>query len=120
MAQLHVLLGDGNRNYTCVLHIPIAAGNNAVGMSFRAALVASGIGGTTQLATGLGGHQISATELAQIQAGEVYETSFSFQDEPGYSTAQRNAALDQQIAGIAAETQTRLAQQLRYFSHTRA
>lgn len=101
------------------MHEPVPAGNNAAGVSWRTALVNSGMGGTSIMPTGTGAGQISAAELAQIEAGELREVSFTFENNPAWTNAQRNAAMDAQIATISRETQAHILDALRLFGATR-
>jgi len=79
-AQQSDVSGNG---VNIIYHIPIATGNNRAGYSYRLALVASGIGGTTVMATGTTNGKILAAELAQIQAGEIFEYQEQFFTSPG-------------------------------------
>jgi hypothetical protein len=84
MSQWHVLGGDTNGNsYTVAFHLPIPSANNRAGVNYQTALVNSGIGGKTIMATGTGPGQISSTEVTQIQAGSVYEYVYSYATNPG-------------------------------------
>lgn len=114
MSRLHILAGG-----QCLLHEPVPAGNNAVGVAWRTALVNSGMGGTTSMATGAGPGQITAAELAQVQAGEVLEIAFRVEIPANASAAQRNAIMDGEIAKASSEAQSRIAQALRFFGATR-
>ena len=117
MAKIHVLTGDGAA-YTLVIHIPIPVGVNAGGRSWYACLVNSGLGGATQLKTGTGPGQISTAELAQIQAGEVYETTTTINVQ-GIVAADMGGAVDALVAQISAEALTALEKALNWFGVTR-
>ncbi len=120
MTRLHVLAGDIGGRYRCVLHEPVSAGNNAVGVAWRTALIRSKLGGTTILPDGDGnGGTISAAEKTQIVNGEIIEIILDFQDDPAWNTTQRNAALDNEITKHSAEVLIRLQAQLRFFGYTR-
>lgn len=118
MAKVHVLTGDGGV-YNLVLHIPISAGNNGAGQPWRTCLVNSGLGGITALRTGTGPGQISAAELAQVAAGEVYEVSAVIQTQ-GISAAGLGAAVDALAAQISAEKLIELQKALQWFGVVRA
>lgn len=73
MANMHILKKEGPE-YTIAFHIDIPNTNNAAGLSFRTALLRSGIGGTTVLPAGDGtGGTISVAEKAQIDSGARFE-----------------------------------------------
>ena len=114
MSRLHILAGG-----QCLLHETVPLGNNAAGVPWRTALINSGMGGRTILASGTGPGQIATAESTQIASGELYEISFRFESPPGASAAQLNAAMDAQIANLSAETQARLASELRLYGLTR-
>ena len=97
MSDIHILTGDGRGEWTVVCHYPIADVTNQVSVSYRTALVNSGLGGTSALTEGTGPGQISTAELAQVAAGELYEHRFSF---PAESGATNNAEL---LAAVRAE-----------------
>lgn len=114
MSRLHILARG-----QCVLHEPVPVGNNAAGVPWRTALVASGMGGTSILSTGANPWQNTTEEAAQIASGEVLEISFTVELKPGMSTAERNAAMDAQIANLSREKQAEIAQALRFFGLVR-
>ena len=76
MADLHALDKDATGQHQRVaFHFPIPDLPNAAGLSYRTALILSGIGGTTILAEGDGKlGTISAAEKAAIAAGAVFES----------------------------------------------
>lgn len=74
MADIHVLAGGTDcKSWRVAMHFAVPDQKNAVSVGYRAALVASGIGGTTALPAGSGPGQITSAEKAQIEAGERYE-----------------------------------------------
>ena len=117
MSRLHILAGN-DRLYQCVLHWPVPAVVNAAGISYRAALANSGMA-RNSMAVGTGAGQITQAEADQIAAGEIYEATFQFQDDPNYSAAQRQQAMQAQIEAISNETQEKIANALRLFGLTR-
>lgn len=119
MSRLHILAGSGVNSFQCALHETVPAGNNAAGVPWSTALVNSGVGGRSIMAVGSGAGQITQAEMDQIIAGTLYEVLFTFQNDPNWTQAQRNAAMDTQIATLSAETQTRIASSLRLFGLTR-
>lgn len=84
MSQWHARDGlpDGNA-YNVIFHVPIPSGNNRVGVSYQAALIASGIGGTTVMAEGNGTGLITTAEKASIASGAVLEVVEVFNTNPG-------------------------------------
>lgn len=73
MADWHILT-RGPAGYRAIFHIPIPATTNPVGVSYRTALVRSGIGGSTVLPDGDGtGGTISAAEKTAIASGALLE-----------------------------------------------
>lgn len=118
MARLHVLAGDPvSRSYTIVVHAATPAGNNLAGVSWAAALVASGRAKTV-MTEGNDPGQISAAEKNAILAGTVIEGVFSFTDNPAFNDQQRVAMLDQQATQVLAELQARLGVELLYWGAT--
>lgn len=94
---------DGN-GFTVLFHISIPAANNRVGFSYQTALVNSGLGGKTAMQSGTAADQITAAELAQIQAGQIYEYSLLVPTNPGETTAQYAARLDALYTSLASTT----------------
>jgi hypothetical protein len=116
MPDIHILAGDGLNQWTVVCHYPIAEADNEVSVSYRTALVNSGLGGTSALAEGTGPGQISTAELAQVEAGELFEYTLSF---PAESGATNNAELLAAVRAEYARHETRvinaLQKRLRYY-----
>lgn len=81
--QWHALDGsaDGN-SYRIAYHIPIPSANNGAGVNYRAALVGSGIGGTTVMTEGNGSGQITTAEKALIASGQILEVVEQYQTNP--------------------------------------
>lgn len=74
MADIHVLLAaETGDSIQVVFHFPVPDINNAVGVNYRTALVASGKGGTSTMTEGTGPGQITSAEKVLIEAGQVYE-----------------------------------------------
>ena len=117
MSRLHVLEGAGGV-YRIVVHNATPAGNNSAGVAWSAALINSG-NNTTTMVTGTGPGQITSAEAGQIAAGTVIEGVFTFTDNPAWTAAQRNAALDAMATQTINETLARLADQLKWFGAVR-
>ena len=120
MADIHVItIANGRAQMVC--HIPIPAGTNAAGVSWQAALVNSGIGGTTVLLDGDGSDgTIGAAEKASIQAGALFEVVTDELIPDSVSTGPtRLTYIDAVYNAIVAREQARLQSQLKYFGFTR-
>lgn len=76
MAKIHALTADTSGDCRVVLHLPMPAGNNLVGNSWKACWLALGRN-TTSLTEGTGLGQITTAEKAQVIAGDVIELSGS-------------------------------------------
>lgn len=118
MAAIHILAGDGGHRYTAVVHAVTPAGNNVAGVSWATALVNSGLN-TTVMATGTGAGQITSAEAAQIAAGTVFEVVVSWENNPAWNNAQRQADLDLRAQQAITEKQAELSSRLRLFGATR-
>lgn len=119
MADFHVLGGDGLCFWTIVFHFAVPEQDNDVGVSYRTALVSSGLGGTSQMTEGTNPGQITPAELVLIQAGEVYEHSLSFLAESGATNnAELLAAVQGEYAKCEDSVLNRLRKRLRYYGYT--
>jgi hypothetical protein len=119
MSKLHVLEQLGLNRYRIVVHQATPVGSNSAGVSWATAIVNSGRA-TSVMPAGSGAGQIESAELTAVQNGTTLEGVFEFQDDPAWSTAQRNAALDAAAAQTIAELQSRLAFDLKFFGFVRA
>ncbi len=118
MADMHVLT-SGHGEWRVVMHFAVPDANNAVTVNYRAALVSSGLGGTTALTEGTGPGEIPTAEKGQVESGAMYEHSASFRVESGgTSNAQLQAALREFYTQEKDHIIARLQRQLRYFGHT--
>lgn len=120
MANIHILT-TGGRVINALAHIAVPNTNNAAGMNYRAAIVASKIGGTTQLPDGDGTDgTISAAEKTSIQSGALVEVPLSIQRAALPATApERNAFLDALHAAETTKAQAEWQERLRYYGATR-
>ena len=90
MADITVLERDTHNRWRVVMHFPVPPGSNAAGVPWRAALVLSGIGGSTILPNGDGtGGTISAADKALIESGALLEHVESVLLESGGNTQQQ-------------------------------
>lgn len=110
MSRLHHLA-----NGQCVLHEPCPVGNNAAGITWKAALIASGMGGRTILTTGTSVWQNTTAEATRLTAGDDLEVVFMMELKPSMSAAERTTAMNAQIASLSAETQARIQRELQFF-----
>lgn len=119
MSRLHVLEGTGTPNtFRIVLHETTPAGNNSAGISWATALVNSGRTQTV-MSEGAGAGQITTAEKAAVLAGTTLEAVFEFTVDPAWNAATRNAALDAEATKLLAETQAKLAAELKWFGAVR-
>jgi len=119
MAKVHVLEQQGANLFRCVVHFATPTGNNVVGTSWKAALVASGIAKASVLAVGNAGHQITTQENNQLVSGDLIETEFSFVYDPVWTTTEVNTALDAEAATRIATRTTELQNLLKFYGYTR-
>jgi len=115
VAKLHILLGTSPTSYQLVIHVPVPTGSNAVGATWKAALLASGISGSTMLVTGTGLGQITAAEAADITAGDVIEIVTDARVESGGATP---ASLNEMANKATAAYQDRVKRQLKFYGYT--
>ena len=121
MADIHVLAGDGLHRWTLALHFAVPDENNNVNVSYRTALVNSGIGSISQMAEGTDPGQITTAELTLLQAGELYEFNFPFLAESGATNnVELLAAIRAEYAKYEAVVLSRLRRRLRYYGYTAA
>lgn len=119
MSALHVLIGNDSGSFICAVHVPVPASNNPAGISWRTALVNSGLIKPSILKVGTGPGQLLSAEATQLAAGELFEVQIEFRAVLGWSNAQRNAAIDAAIVETNAKTLTMLQTRLRFFGATR-
>lgn len=118
MADIHVLAGGSDcKSWRVAMHFAVPDQENAVGVGYREALVASGVGGTTTLTEGDGPGQITSTEKAQIEAGERYEDIVTVPklESGGTEPAQLLASARLFYQRQKADILNQLAARLRYF-----
>lgn len=116
----HARTSDRQGNaVTIVYHIPIPTVNNRASLSYRAALVGSGIGGTTSMTPGTAQGQITASELAQIQSGELYEYVEEFYTSPGEAATALRNRVDARYTELLGIVPARLLLQLTYWGFDR-
>ena len=79
MSQWHARDGvEEGDAYNIIFHIPIPSANNRVAVNYQAAIVGSGIGGTTAMTEGSSAGQITTAEKASITSGSILEVAETF------------------------------------------
>ena len=119
MADMHILAGGGD-TFRVATHFAVPNQDNAVGVSYRTALVNSGQGGTTSMVEGAGAGQITTVEKAQIEAGEVVEHVESLRIEwgPDATAADVRTFIRHFYARRSVAVLKHLQDSLKYFGHT--
>ena len=112
MSALHILEADTAGNYRVAIHTAVPAGNNTAGVKWKAAALAAGRTGTTELTEGTGPGQISTAEKAAILSGDVAEIVVRI---PIDSTSWTAAKITAQVKTITDEWQARVANELRRY-----
>lgn len=102
-----------------IFHIPIAAGNNRAAVSYRTALVKSGLGGVTAMTEGSANGEITTAEKTQVVAGEIYEVTETFHTNPGETANQLRLRIDARYTELAAQVPPRLQNILSYWGYDR-
>ncbi len=115
MSKLHVLTSDGKGRYSAVVHTPVPLGNNSAGESWKAALLAGGASGSTDLVVGTGPSNILQAEKDQITAGNVLEFRISFPFESGGASL---VSLNEMVDSAIVNKKAQLASQYKYFGFT--
>jgi hypothetical protein len=105
---------DGN-SVQIAYHIPIPSANNLVGINYQVAIINSGIGGRTILATGTGPGQITSADLALIQNGSLFEYVEQLAIDPSKTLPQLSALVNARFSALTASVQATLQKQLAYF-----
>lgn len=118
MARFHVLAGNNNV-YSVVVHTATPNGNNSAGVSWKVALVNSGMARTT-MTEGNAAGQITAQEKASIEAGDVIEARLQWQDDPSWDNSTRLADVETRISQAVAARLEQLAAQLKWFGFVQA
>ncbi len=126
MSDIHVLAGNGRGKVSVVMHCAVPDTNNSAaggGVNWRTALVASGIGGSTQLADAVDdenplGWEITAAEKAQVESGELFERRRDFPlESAGTEAAGQRVALRAFYAREKAAVIANLQERLKYTGH---
>lgn len=128
MSKIHILGATDEGQYRVVLHFNMPPGNNSAGLTWKSAYVNNWrlnhisqagaiLAPYSIMEEGTGPGQITTAERNQVIAGDVIEIVASIRAESGGTTAASLTAMADQII---AETQARLARELKYFGYTQA
>ena len=116
MSDLHVLDGSGS-TVRVACHVPVPDALNLVGVSYRAARLASGRGTGSVMATGDGPGKISQAEADALAAGTLAEIVLEMQPEAVATNPARVAMLRELWTQAQIVTDLRA---LRYYGFTAA
>ena len=117
MSDYHILTGDKYGNaYTVVFHVPVPDTLNTVDVNYRTALV-EWQGGATEISSQV--PFISGSEMTELQAGQLYEVSRSFNSNPNETLPQKRARLDVMFAEVVSEVQADFQDILGYWGYSR-
>jgi hypothetical protein len=107
---------NGNNQYSVVVHTPTPAGNNSAGVPWSDVLVNSAAN-VSSMVVGAGGGRISNAEKTQIAAGSVFETQFSWGDDPAWTNAERQADLNLRASQAVADALDSFQRRMKFFGH---
>lgn len=111
MADITVLERNNDNRWRVVMHFPVPAGINAASVTWRDALIASGIGGTTILPDGDGtGGTINAADKVLIESGALLEHVESVRLGSGNPVSAAEELYNSRKADKTAQLQARLNQ----------
>ena len=117
MSNYHILSADKYGNsFSVVFHIPVPDQDNDVGYSYRTAIV-EWQGGAANIASSV--PFISGAELTQMQAGELYEVSETFNSNPIETLTQKRDRLDIRYGELVTEVQADFQDSLGYWGYNR-
>lgn len=120
MADLHVISGNGRGTWQVAMHFDVPDKTNTVSVSYRTALVNSGLASVSVLQDGDGTDgTINAAETADLAAGIKFEHVVSiFLDGPGQGASSRLALLRAKYAELESLVIVRLKDRLEFFGFT--
>jgi hypothetical protein len=107
---------NGINQYDVVVHSPTPSGSNSANRTWVEVLVNSGSNVST-LPVGSGGGRIGNAENNAITAGSVFETRFSWGDDPTWNNAQRQADLDIRAGQAVADALIEFQKRMKFFGH---
>ncbi|GAF93443.1 unnamed protein product [marine sediment metagenome] len=117
MSNYHILSADQYGNsYRVVFHVPVPSQVNEIGTNYRTAIV-EWQGGAENIQSSV--PFIAGAELTQMQAGELYEVSETFNSNPTQTLADKRDALDARFADVVSEVQADFQDRLGYWGYSR-
>jgi hypothetical protein len=114
MSKVHVLKSDNNQSYEIVIHFNTPAGNNTIGLSWKACGLESGLIGSTVLEVGTAPSNITQAEYDSIVAGDIVEIIRNVT----VGTSPTNAMIEALADIYISEWNNDTARILKYFGHT--
>ena len=124
MADIYVLTGNNAGELRVVFHFPVPNTNNAVGINFRTALIASGEGlredgRRTILPAGDDtGGTISTAEEDLLDSGELIEVVRTMRIADGASNSTLISQAQANYASVNTSVQQTIGSRLNFFGHT--
>jgi hypothetical protein len=117
MSNYHILDGrpDGNA-IQVVYHLPVLAGDNAVGVTWRNALVMWKQRNTTSI---LDASLLSAGEQDDLDAGALYEHQEEFNTQPDITLLEKRDALDARFGALSETLIVQLQARLEFYGLSR-
>ena len=114
--KIHATTYDTSGNCKVILHAAVPAGNNAIGNTWKATLIAAGRN-VTSMVEGTGIGQITTAEKASIVAGDVIEISGTI---PTSMIAQGATAIGVFADVLIANAIAKIGQEWNYYGWTSA
>ena len=119
MADYHVLNTDNAGNsLRVVFHIAVPSSTNDAGKTYQTALIEWSAGGDGSSLTSAV-PDIEASELTQIQNGEIYERVIELASNPSETYPEKQARLDAEHAVVTASVASYLQTVLQYWGYQR-
>lgn len=121
----HILEQISPGSFSAVAHIPMPAGTNSVGTTWKDCYLASFAGQTpsspvSRLPVGNGAGKISQSESNQIASGDVIEIPFVFSDDPmAVSVGDKDALIATYKDRAVADFRMEFVEKFKYYGYTR-
>jgi hypothetical protein len=113
MSNYHILAADEAANkYTVVFHVPVPDTTNLVGVNYRT-IVSTLFSGESAYPL------IDAGEQAQLDSGELFETTRPYYSRPDQDLAAKRDELDVMYAQVVSEEQADFADKYGYWGYSR-
>jgi hypothetical protein len=113
MSKIHILESDNGWGYRVAIHFDTPAGNNAVGYTWKACGLKSGLIGSTILDVGTNPSNITQIEHDNILAGDIVEIVYTIS--PGVNPT--NVTVVALCDILIATSNEHMARVLKYFGH---